>query len=146
MKLACVKIATVKYVYIGIGVLSVALGSIGIVVPLLPTTPFLLLAVFCFARSSDSLQQWLLNHRLFGPYLRNYYDGTMTRAHKVRTLALLWIGLMASAFFIGKPVVWAIFVLLGAAVTTHIVMLKAGRSLKPGRKAGRNDVEEPEVR
>ena len=57
-----------------IGLLCVALGLIGAVLPILPTTPFLLLAAFCFARSSDRLHGWLINHRLFGPPIRDWQE------------------------------------------------------------------------
>lgn len=54
------------------GLLSVALGAVGIVLPLLPTTPFLLLAAVCFARSSPRLHDWLISHRTFGPLITNW--------------------------------------------------------------------------
>ena len=56
-----------------LGLTSLALGVIGIVLPLLPTTPFLLLSAFCFARSSDRLHGWLVTHRLFGPMIDNWH-------------------------------------------------------------------------
>ena len=56
-----------RIVWLILGLLSVALGVIGIILPLLPTVPFMLLATFCFARSSDRLHDWLLNHPKFGP-------------------------------------------------------------------------------
>lgn len=55
-----------------LGLASLSLGIVGIVLPLLPTTPFLLLSAFCFARSSDRLHDWLLAHRIFGPLLENW--------------------------------------------------------------------------
>ena len=54
------------------GVVFVAIGTIGVILPLLPTTPFLLLAAYCFARSSPKLHDWLLNHRSFGPLISNW--------------------------------------------------------------------------
>ena len=71
----------------GVGILSVVLGIIGIFLPLMPTTPFLLLAAFCFARSSPRCHQWLHQHRWFGPYLTRYQQRhAMTRRDKLLTL------------------------------------------------------------
>ena len=68
----------------GVGILSVVLGIIGIFLPLMPTTPFLLLAAFCFARSSPRCHQWLHQHRWFGPYLTRYQQRhAMTRRDKL---------------------------------------------------------------
>ena len=74
-----------------VGVLSVALGVLGILLPLLPTTPFLLLAAGCFVRSSPKLYAWLLNHKWFGSYIRHYreHKAIPLRA-KIVVLALLW--------------------------------------------------------
>jgi len=113
---------------LALGVLAVALGAVGVVVPLLPTTPFLLLAAFLFARSSERLHHWLLSNRLLGDYLRRYYEGrSMTRRHKVMTLSLLWITLGATIVFVAGA--WWLRGLLfgiGAAVSTHIMRLHSG--------------------
>ena len=66
-----------------LGLLAVALGAIGIVTPLLPTVPFLLLAAFCFARSSDRLHGWLINHPTLGPPIRDWQrSGAIQRRAK----------------------------------------------------------------
>ena len=74
-----------------LGVLATAVGLIGVVVPLLPTTPFLLLAAACFVRSSDSMYGWLTSNRLFGGFIRDYREqrGVSART-KIVALALLW--------------------------------------------------------
>lgn len=61
-----------KLVWLLLGCLAVALGVIGIFLPLLPTTPFMILAAACFAKSSDRLHGWLLGHRMFGPMIRDW--------------------------------------------------------------------------
>ena len=61
-----------RIILIAIGICSLALGGLGIVLPLLPTTPFVLVAAVAFANSSDRLHQWLLDHNLFGPLIRNW--------------------------------------------------------------------------
>jgi uncharacterized membrane protein YbaN (DUF454 family) len=73
------------------GCVSLALGTIGIVLPLLPTVPFLLLAALCFAKSSDRTHQWLINHRIFGPPIQDWQQsGTIRRPAKIlATLSIL---------------------------------------------------------
>lgn len=81
------------------GCLLVALGAAGILLPLLPTTPFLLLAAYCFARSSPRLHHWLLRHRRLGPYIHAFRHRTgLTRAQKVR-IAASFTTLMAVSFY-----------------------------------------------
>ncbi|GAB2516483.1 Inner membrane protein YbaN [Corynebacterium atrinae] len=112
-----------KPLFIAIGCLSLALGTVGIVLPLLPTTPFLLLSAFCFARGSDRLHSYLLNHRIFGRYISNYYQHAMSPRDKVRTLMLLWIGIGLSVWLMGMfwPGVMTVFIATG--VTVHILRL-----------------------
>lgn len=72
-----------KYIWLLIGFAAFALGAVGVVLPLLPTTPFLLLAAFAFARSSERLSNWLINHRTFGPPIDNWrQDGSIDRKSK----------------------------------------------------------------
>lgn len=108
------------------GHLSLGLGVAGVFVPLLPTTPFLLLAAFCFARSSERWLRWLMHHRILGSYLRNYREGlAMTRWHKTLTLLLLWTGLGVSAA-LGVHSLWArlVLVTVGAGVTLHVLWIR----------------------
>ena len=73
------------------GIFALSLGIIGIVVPLLPTTPFLLLAAACFVRSSEKLYAWLLHHKWFGEYIRHYREHrAITLRAKIVILVLLW--------------------------------------------------------
>lgn len=83
------------------GLLAVALGVIGILLPVLPTVPFLLLALACFARSSERFYTWLLDHAHFGPIIRPYLDGRgMARASKVKAIILLWASIAVSVLFL----------------------------------------------
>jgi len=113
---------------IACGTASVGIGVIGVFLPLLPTTPFLLLAAYLFARSSDRLYEWLLGNRVVGAYLRRYYEGRcMSGRHKAVTLALLWIVLGLSALLVADAW-WVRGVLggVGVAVTLHILRLPGG--------------------
>ena len=80
----------IKMLWLLAGLTSVAIGAIGVVVPLLPTTPFLLVAAFAFARSSTRLNRWLREHRSFGPLIENWHrDGSIDR--KVKRTAIIVI-------------------------------------------------------
>ncbi len=115
-----------KWILVTIGTIAIGLGVIGIFVPLLPTTPFLLLAAACFARSSESLYTWLIGHRWFGGYIRHYHEHkAITLRAKVVALAFLW-GVMGYTAF-GTVTTWWVRVLLGAiaiGVTIHLLRLK----------------------
>ena len=63
-----------KWLYLVAGFLLVGLATLGIFLPLLPTTPLLLLAAWCFAHSSEKYHRWLLEHRVFGPIIKNYQE------------------------------------------------------------------------
>ncbi|MBN2408959.1 MAG: YbaN family protein, partial [Candidatus Aminicenantes bacterium] len=104
------------------GTLSVALGAVGIFMPVLPTTPFLLLAAVCYARSSDRLYRWLLNNRWFGESIRNYREGRgLPLRLKILTILTLWLTIGISAFFAVSSL-WCrivLFLIMGG-VTLHL--------------------------
>jgi len=120
-----------RLVLIVAGSVLVAIGTIGVFLPLLPTTPFLLLAAMCYAQSSRRLYGALLRNRVLGSYITDYLErGGMTRRAKVWTLTLLWIGIIATAVFATEsPVVRLILALIVAGVTLHILKVAAPREL-----------------
>jgi len=126
-----------RWMLIAAGMICVGLGALGIVLPGLPTTPFLLLAAYCFARSSEHFHSWLLNHRWFGSYVRNFEEGRgMTRPAKASTLLVMWLSFgITIAFFV--PVVWGqvSMLLLAVAVSTYILRLPTPPP-EPGPGAG----------
>ena len=109
-----------------IGIISVGLGTAGIFLPLLPTTPYLLLAAACFIRSSDRLYQWLIHNRWFGSYIRNYQEHrALPLRAKVTALLLLWTTMTYSVFFLLRHWVPQVLLLLIAAiVTVYLLSLK----------------------
>lgn len=116
----------VKGLWIVGGSLSVALGVIGIFFPVLPTTPFLLLAAFCYARSSERFYHWLLNNRWFGEYIRNYREGRgIPLTEKILAISSLWLTIGFSVLFV-VPVAWVKLLLLAIAVgvSIHLVRIK----------------------
>ena len=116
-----------KALLVTLGTLSVGLGVLGIFLPLLPTTVFLLLAAACYARSSDRFYQWLINHRWLGRYIRNHYEGRgMSRRDKAVTLVALWAGIGATAIWsVDSLGVRLLLVGIALAVTMHVAKLKA---------------------
>lgn len=113
---------------IAVGCLSVGLGILGIVLPLLPTTPFLLLAAACFGRSSPRFHNWLLGHRLLGRYIRDYRRGGLTSRAKFMTVAMLWVTIGISAiFFVSSLPVRALLLIIATGVTVHVLSLRTIR-------------------
>ncbi|MDY0870898.1 YbaN family protein [Dongia rigui] len=86
-----------RAIWAALGLLSTGAGIAGIVLPLLPTTPFILLAAFCFARSSPRLEAWILTHRTFGPMIENWRrHGSVDRRAKRMALVLMGIAFLFS--------------------------------------------------
>jgi uncharacterized membrane protein YbaN (DUF454 family) len=127
-----------KYLLILAGSISLVLGIIGIMIPILPTTPFLLLAAFCYLRSSKRLYDWMLNNRVFGPYIYNYLTyRAIKRSVKVVTLILLWLTLTVSIVLVSNVYLRIFLVAVGVGVSIHVL------SLKTLRKDHYNDIAEP---
>jgi uncharacterized membrane protein YbaN (DUF454 family) len=125
LKLHAVK----RYVYVFIGTLSLALGMIGIFVPVLPTTPFLLLSSYCYLRGSKRMYDWLINHKVFGPYIFNYLTyKAIPRKIKASAIIFLWCTLTISMFIIPLWYVRIFFIVVGLAVTIHLLRLKTLRN------------------
>lgn len=114
-----------------IGCLSVAMAVAGIVLPLLPATPFLLLAAACFSRASPRLNNWLHHNRWFGPYLRSYQSGQGLPLHgKIGILVFLWLSLGSSALWGVPRDMWAaqlLLLVIGIGVTIHLARMRTAR-------------------
>lgn len=114
-----------RLLLIAAGWLSLALGIVGVVVPLLPTTPFVLLAAACFARSSERFHHWLLGHRFFGPIIQGYLDGSgIPRRAKVTAVSMALLTLPPSTVLLvpSRPVQVALF-LLAALLVIYLMRL-----------------------
>lgn len=120
-----------RYIYILFGLVAVGLGVLGIVVPGLPTTPFLLLASWLFYRSSPRLQQWLLSSRL-GKYIRNYHRlGGMTFSQKAGAVGIMVAMVLLSTFvFIPKGSVARIIVPIVGAIGVLVVVFAVPNAKK----------------
>jgi len=114
-------------VYFAIGWVSVAAGVIGIVVPVWPTTCFLLLAGWCFARSSERAERWLHENRLFGRYISDYRErGVISPRIRLASVVTLWLFIGASAILVsGRLWLVGLLLLVAGAVTLHLYSLPA---------------------
>ena len=127
MKESAVSISPlVKYFYLISGFLLVTIGVIGIFLPLLPTTIFLILASICFLKSSPKANEWLRNHKVLGGYIDNYQNKTgLTRNAKIANIITLWISISLSAIFLTDELYIKIILLaIAIGVTIHLVMIK----------------------
>lgn len=95
--------AVTRYLWLGFGWLNVALAGAGAILPLLPTTPFLLVAAFAFARGSQRWHGWLINHRHFGPLISNWHaHRAISRRAKIGASASLLV-LLPLSVLVGAP-------------------------------------------
>ncbi|MBU2536604.1 MAG: YbaN family protein [Chloroflexota bacterium] len=111
------------------GTISTAIGIIGIFVPILPTTPFLLLAAACYLRSSQRFYNWLLNNRFIGAYVRNYLQGRgMPLKIKIITILLLWVTIACSIIFaVDNLIIRVILLIIAIGVTVHIILIRTAK-------------------
>jgi hypothetical protein len=115
-----------RYALIIAGTVFLGFGIIGIFLPILPTTPFLLLAAACYARSSKKFYNWLMNNKWFGNYIRNYHEGKgIPLKFKIFTISLLWITILFSIYyFIDYFWIKVILFIIAIGVTIHIITIK----------------------
>lgn len=109
--------------YIVLGILSVILAALGVLLPGLPATPFLLLASFAFARSSKKMHDWLINNRVFGPILSDFLDKKGIRLHiKIISIVMMWGMMFFSVFYLIENDLVKYIALGGAIIGTFAVL------------------------
>ncbi|MDD3653890.1 MAG: YbaN family protein [Desulfotomaculaceae bacterium] len=114
-----------KYLLIITGSLSLALGIIGVFMPVLPTTPFLLLASFCYIRSSSRMYNWLINHKILGSYIYNYVTyRAIKQSIKIGALIFLWFTLAISILVVSNLHIRLLLFVVGFGVSVHLLTLK----------------------
>ena len=113
-----------KIFLIIVGLISLGLGVLGIFLPMLPTTPFLLLSAAVWLKASPSLYEWLLNHKVFGEYIRNFreYRAIPLRV-KIVSVSLVWLTIGYCIFAVVDKWWWAqvLMALLAVAISWHIL-------------------------
>jgi len=108
------------------GSISLFLGTIGIFLPLLPTTPFLLLSAACYMRSSERMHKWLLNNRWFGEYIKNYQAGRgIPMKTKILVITVLWITILFSVIFMLNDmwIMQIILLVIAVGVSLHLIRI-----------------------
>ena len=117
---------TMKFLFAFLGSVSLVLGIMGVFLPVLPTTPFLLLAAAMYMRSSQRLYDWLMSHKHLGPYIKNFREHkALPLRVKVVSVTMVWATLLYCAIFVAKE--WwmsAIFIAIATGVTIHILSFK----------------------
>jgi uncharacterized membrane protein YbaN (DUF454 family) len=127
--------------------ISTAIGIIGIFLPILPTTPFLLLAAYCFARSSHKFYIWLNTNRLCGEYISNYRERKGIKLkHKILTILFLWLTIGYSVIFF-VAIIWVkiLLLIIAIAVSIHLIRLKTFRAPVTKNKLKNQFVESDKV-
>lgn len=105
-----------RWLLLGIGSLSLGMAGLGLVLPGLPVTPFVLLAAACYVRSSERLYRWLVSNPAFGPVITTWREQRgLTLSTKLITLALVWLMLGSAALWLVESV-WMRGLLIGLAV------------------------------
>ncbi len=114
------------------GLIAVALGVLGIFLPVLPTVPFLLLAVACFTRSSERFYNWLIDHAHLGPMIQPYLDGKgLKRTTKFKAVGLVWISITISVLLIStRPWLQGTLILIAISVTIYLLRLPTTEAAK----------------
>lgn len=116
----------VRFLFITVGVISLILGIVGVVTPVLPTTPFILLSGYCFARGSERFHDWILAHRYFGPMIRAFRDEKRIplKAKIFATVMIVVTMSVTSIFFVKKIYAIAAMATVGLLVVTYIWTFK----------------------
>ena len=120
----CLK--SMKYLFILLGTLSMIVGIIGIFLPVLPTTPLLLLTAWCYYRGSDRLYEWLMSHPYLGRHIKNFRENKIIpRKVKAYTLALLWASLLFCACILHPIWLKCLMMAIAVGVTWHILSYRS---------------------
>ena len=113
-----------KIIFLTLGILCLIIGIIGIVIPVLPTTPLLLAGAWFFARSSPKFHHWLLYHPILGQYIRDYIQKkAVKKSVRNRALVILWSGLLITMYLVQKQIVSISLAVIGSLVTIHLLRL-----------------------
>lgn len=116
-----------RRLYTGFGLISLSLGVIGVFLPLLPTTPFILLSGFLFARGNEKLNIWLRNHKMFGQIIKDYHEDKSIPLHaKILALTLMWASILYATIVAANGKLWLQILLLviATSVSIHILSFK----------------------
>lgn len=120
-----------RYLYLALGLLCVGLGAFGALVPLVPATPFVLLAFFFFTRSSQRLEFYILHRSPLRSYLIDFYSGSLSRRRRIYIIATAWASMILSTILVGK--LWFAVMMVGIGIIAATVIWR--RQPKPEKVA-----------
>lgn len=130
----------VRFFLLCAGFLALGAGILGIFLPLLPTTPLVLLSAACFFRSSDKLYQWIIKNRTVGAYIHNYLcSGTVPAKSKPISIALVWILILISIYFAEKTWLRIILLVVACGVSIHLMLLRTNEASLEEKNFSQND-------
>ena len=117
---------TKRLLFFSLGATLLGVGAVGVVIPVLPTTPLVLASFFCFTKSSKRAEKWISNNRYFGSYIENYQTQQGVPFDiKLKSIVFLWVTLIASCYIFQElNYLLIILPLVGVVVTMHILLLK----------------------
>ena len=114
-----------RLIFFTLGATFLGVGVVGIVIPVLPTTPLVLASFLCFSQSSKKAEKWISNNRYFGSYIENYKTKKGVPLDvKLKSILFLWVMLIASIILMDQYSLHLLLILVGVAVTAHILSLK----------------------
>ena len=115
-----------RYLYVFLGTLSLVMGIIGAFLPVLPTTPLLLLAAYCYYRGSERLYDWLMGHPCFGKHIKNFRENrVIPRKVKAYILTMLWVSLLFCAYLLTPVWLKCLMIAIAVGVTWHILSYRS---------------------
>jgi len=114
-----------KAIYLIVGSISLAAGLVGVFLPVIPTTPFILLSAGCFLRSSERLFHWVVSNETLGPTIQNYHEGKgITKNTKIRAIVMMWLTISLSVyFFITNTYLIALLYVIAIGVSVYLFKL-----------------------
>ncbi len=123
-----------KYLFFSIGIILTILGIIGAFLPVMPTTPFILAALYFFSKSSDKMHNWILTNKTFGPAIKVYYESkTLNKKTKYKAISFLWFSILLSCYILYPKIIHIILLIIIAIfVTIWIISI-------PSKKEGYYD-------
>ena len=108
-----------------LGFVFLGVGAVGVAIPVMPTTPFVLLAAACFSAGNERFAVWLRQSRFFGPFIENYRTGRGVRTSlKIAGIVFVWTGLVISMLIVQTTWVSVLLAVVGAGVTIHLLLIK----------------------
>lgn len=115
-----------RFFYVLLGTLSLVMGIIGIFLPVLPTTPLILLTAYCYYRGSERLYDWLMGHPYFGRHIKNFRENrVIPRKVKAYILVMLWVSLLFCAYLLTPIWLKCLMIAIAIGVTWHILSYRS---------------------